>query len=67
MSKYEATFNGGPYHGEIIPLPKAESTYKVTKVYDGGLTTEPTYKIHKAEDEKLFYDLEQEVFVKYTI
>ena len=64
MSKYEATFNGGPYHGEIIPLPKAELKYKVTKVYSSGLTTESTYLMQKAEGEKLFYNLEQEVFVK---
>jgi len=66
MSKYEAEFNGGPSHGDVIPLPKSQSTYKVTKVYDSGLTTESTYWLTKAEDERLFYDLQQEVFVKYS-
>ena len=66
MSKYEAEFNGGPSHGDVIPLPKPQSTYKITKVYDSGLMTESTYWLNKTEGERLFYDLQQEVFVKYT-
>lgn len=66
MSKYEAEFNGGPSHGEVIPLPKIQSIYKVTKVYDSGLTTESSYWLVKTEGEKLFYDLQEEIFVKYT-
>ena len=66
MSKYEAQFNGGPSHGDVIPLPKSQSTYKVTKVYDSGLMTESTYWLNKTEGERLFYDLQEEVFVKYV-
>lgn len=66
MSKYEAEFNGGPSHGEILPLPSMESIYKVTKVYDSGLMTESSYWLVKTEGEKLFYDLQEEVFVKYV-
>lgn len=66
MTKYEAEFNGGPSHGEILPLPQRQSTYKVTKVYDSGLMTESTYWLVKTEGERLFYDLQEEVFVKYS-
>ncbi len=66
MSKYEAEFNGGPSHGDVIPLPDVQSIYRVTKVYDSGLMTESSYWLVKTEDEKLFYDLQEEVFVKYV-
>ena len=66
MSKYEAEFNGGPSHGEILPLPSMESIYKVTKVYDSGLMTESSYWLVKTDGEKLFDDLQEEVFVKYV-
>ncbi len=66
MSKYEAEFNGGPSHGDIIPLPKVQSIYKVTKVYDSGLMTESSYWLVREEGQKLHYDLQEEVFVKYV-
>ena len=66
MSKYEAEFNGGPSHGDIIPLPKMETIYKVTKVYDSGLMTESAYWLAKVEGQRLFYDLQEERFIKHT-
>ena len=66
MSKYEAKFNGGPSHGDIIPLPQMQSTYNVTKVYDSGLITESVYWLVRAEGEKLFYDLKEEKFKEYS-
>tara|TARA_R110000751_G_scaffold45385_2_gene103007 strand:- start:457 stop:681 length:225 start_codon:yes stop_codon:yes gene_type:complete len=66
MSRYEAKFNGGPSHGDIITLPKIQSTYNVTKVYDSGLITESVYWLVRAEGEKLFYDLKEEKFKEYS-
>ena len=66
MSKYEGEFNGGPLHGEVIPLPKAEQIYTLTKVYNSGLTTESTYKLDKQQDGILFYNLIEEKFSKFS-
>ena len=66
MTRYEASFNGGPSHGDIIPLSKLQDTYTVTKVYDTGLCTESKYSLRKVENNVVMYDLIEERFLKYV-
>jgi hypothetical protein len=66
MNKYKAEFNGGPSHGNVTSLPKAETIHKVTKVYDSGLMTESAYWLVKVEGQRLFYELQEERFIKHT-
>tara|TARA_R110002051_G_scaffold320096_1_gene404945 strand:+ start:669 stop:893 length:225 start_codon:yes stop_codon:yes gene_type:complete len=66
MTKYVAHFNGGPAHGDVIPVPLVLEIYKVTKVYDTGLCTESKYSLRKVEDNVVMYDLIEERFLKYV-
>lgn len=60
--KYEAHFTGGSAHGEIIPLKQVLSRYSIEHTYNENLTTVSNYKLKKQEDNKLFYNLSEEVF-----
>jgi hypothetical protein len=60
---YKAHFKGGPSHGEVTAMSKAEQIIYVTKVYDmSGFRTKSKYNLIDQKGEDLYYILDEERF-----